>query len=334
MPDLNLQPQENALQPGSLARRVYVVLSPRSLPYSRHALQSLLANSIESLDISLITDTESDRAELIQAMEALRPPGHHCWRVFEQQELADREASVFGPRANLRSFRRGHPCWRKVTDPLLLGRAGEELVLLDPDLYFPNPFQFEETPREGLLLMWQEPNCLLPADLVRRLMDRGIPLARHVDVGVAHWRASPDLDWLDWLLGQLGGPAIPRVMHVEAIVWAAIAMRAGGGYLDPHYWRCWRRTPLKRVLRKCGMSGSRILRSEPWAAIKCFHAGGEAKWWLDDTYRAGIPRDGEARIQPGMTRPFIPLGKRQFACEQALKRVFRNLGYYRIFGAG
>ncbi len=267
-------------------------------------------------------------------IEGLYPARHHRWQVFQQEELADREASLFGPRANLRSFRRGHPCWRKITDPLLLSNSGEELVLLDPDLYFPNPFRFEETPPQGLLLMWQKPNCLLPAEVVWAAMNNGIPLARHVDIGVAHWRASADLDWLDWILGKLGGTAIPRVMHVEAIVWAAIAMRGGGGYLDPLYWRCWRRTPFKRMVRKCGVSGERLLRSEPWQSIKCFHAGGEAKWWLEETYKHGILDNQSDHFVPGLVTPFIELKKNQYAREQALKRALRRLGFYRIFHAG
>ncbi len=62
------------------------------------------------------------------------------------------------------------------------------MVLLDPDLYFPNTFRFEPTPEQGILLMWQRPNCLLPHKTVRAAMDAGIPLARHVDIGVAQWR--------------------------------------------------------------------------------------------------------------------------------------------------
>ncbi len=264
-------------------RNVYLVLSPRSLRYAYYALKSLFENSLEALDLRLITDSDGDRDKLRQVLEALQPPSQHRWRVFPQEELADRESTLFGQYVNLRSFRHGHPCWRKITDPLLLSQAGEEMVLLDPDLFFPNPFAFEATPAKGLLLMWQQPNCLLPAEVVRAAISNRIPLAQHVDIGVAHWRTYSDLDWLDWVLGKLGGASIPRVMHVEAIVWAAIAMHEGGGYLDPGYWRCWRRTPLKRIMRALGVSGERILRSEPWSNIKCFHAGGEAKWWLKDS---------------------------------------------------
>ena len=49
-----------------------------------------------------------------------------------------------------------------MTDPLLLSRPGEEMLLLDPDLYFPNRFLFEATPSNGLSLMWQRPNLPPP----------------------------------------------------------------------------------------------------------------------------------------------------------------------------
>ena len=163
-------------------------------------------------------------------------------------------------------------------------------MLLDPDLYFPNRFQFEETPQSGLLLMWQRPNCLYPPDVVSSAINKGIRLAHHVDIRVAHWRAAADLDWLDWLIGELGGLSLPRIMHVEAIVWAALAMQVGGGYLDPSYWKCWRRSPAKRVRIKLGASGTRILRSEPWGDLKCFHAGGEVKKWLQSVRGFGAAR--------------------------------------------
>ena len=163
------------------------------------------------------------------------------------------------------------------------------MIPLDPDLYFPNSFRFEQTPAYGLLLMWQRPNCLLPDSIVRHAMVQGISLARHVDIGVAHWRpAEADLEWLDWLLGKLGGAHLPRKMHVEAIVWSAVAMHGGGGYLNPLLWRCWHRTQTKRLRLKLGSSGASILSGEPWTEIKCFHGGGEAV--VAARYRGSAPR--------------------------------------------
>jgi hypothetical protein len=109
-----------------------------------------------------------------------------------------------------------------------------------------------------------------------------------VDIGVAHWRASADLDWLAWLVAEIGCPGLPRSMHVEAIVRAASAMRIGGGHLDPGYWKCWRRSPAKRLRVKLDANGPGILISEPWDDLKCFHAGGEAKWWLNTVRELGL----------------------------------------------
>ena len=311
-------------------RHVYMVLSPRSLSYARDALESLFANSVEDLHLRLITDSERDKEELSESLAALNANGHR-WTVYSEQDLAAREESLFAGHDNLRAFRRGHPCWRKITDPLLLSDPGEELVLLDPDLYFPNRFQFEATPENGLLLMWQQPNCLFPPEVVKAAIGDGIRLAHHVDIGVAHWRASADLDWLDWLVAKLGGTSLPRIMHVESIVWAALAMRVGGGHLDPAYWKCWRRSPAKRVMTKLGVSGQSILKSESWASMKCFHAGGEAKWWLHKARESGL-LDGRATLlQPGRVLPFQELTPAQYARERAFKRTLQAMGYYQIF---
>ena len=309
-----------------------MVLSPRSLPYARTALESLLRRSVEDLELRLITDAPADARELAAAVEALAPEPRHGWSVHADEELDDAEARVFAGLPHLRAFRKGHPCWRKVTDPLLLSAPGAELVLLDPDVYFPNRFRFEETPAAGVALMWQQPNCLLPPEVVRRALQERIALARHVDIGVSHWRAGGDLGWLDWMLGRLaGGQALPRMMHVEAIVWAAIAMREGGGYLDPSLWVCWHRSQAKRLRLKLGAEGPSLLATEPWATMKCFHAGGEAKWWVPDA-TAGSGVAGEV-LAPGRLRPFVELSPTRYGCEQGVKGALRGVGYYRVFGA-
>jgi hypothetical protein len=311
-----------------------MVLSLRSISYAQFALESLLRNCSEAVGLNLITDSIADKDTLAEALIELQPDPRHRWSVTAEDELMDQEATIFASHANLRAFRHGHPCWRKITDPLLLGAPGDELVLLDPDLYFPNVFNFERTPETGLLLMWQKPNCLLPEEVVARAMSNGIPLAHHVDIGVAHWRAGQDLDWIDWLIGKLsGGSPLPRVMHVEAIVWAAIAMRQGGGHLDSKYWVCWHRSQLKRVKRRLGTSGIRILSSERWITLKCFHAGGEAKWWLPEAQKTGMLQRGKDQLGPGKIIPYIELTPETYAREQRAKRMLRNLGYYQLFGS-
>ena len=311
-------------------RHVYMVLSPRSLSYARDALQSLFRNSMQPIHLRLITDSAQDKQDLSTAAAALEV-GQHQWSVYSEDDLVEREQSLFAGHVNLQAFRRGHPCWRKITDPLLLSDPDEEMVLLDPDLYFPNAFKFEPTPESGLLLMWQRPNCLFPPHVVQTAIGNGIRLAHHVDIGVAHWRASVDLPWLDWLIGKLGGTSLPRHMHVEAIVWAALAMRVGGGHLDPKYWKCWRRSPAKRVMAKLGVSGPSILKSEPWKDIKCFHGGGEAKWWVHPALDAGLIQGGTAHSEPGNVLPFVELTPRDYAREQTIKRVLQAVGFYQIF---
>jgi hypothetical protein len=290
----------------------------------------LFSNSIEPLHLRLITDSPRDKEQLSETLATLDARAHR-WTVYSEEDLAAREDALFANHDNLRAFRRGHPCWRKITDPLLLSDPGEELILLDPDLYFPNRFQFEPTPQDGLLLMWQQPNCLFPPEVVRSAIGSGIQLAHHADIGVAHWRAAADLDWLDWLVGTLGGKNLPRIMHVEAIVWAALAMRVGGGHLDPTYWKCWRRSPAKRVMTKLGVSGLSILKSEPWSRLKCFHAGGEAKWWLHAARESGLLDGAATHSQAGSILPFVELKPAQYARELALKRALQALGYYQIF---
>jgi hypothetical protein len=311
-------------------RQAFMVLSPRSLTYARDALESLFHNSLEVLQVCLITDSEQDKQELSEAV-ALLDAGVHQWQVYSENDLADREENLFKRHRHLRAFRHGHPCWRKVTDPLLLSDPGAEMVLLDPDLYFPNRFKFEETPQSGLLLMWQPYHCLFPPEVVRTAIHEGIRLAHHGDIGVAHWRATADIDWLDWLIGRLGGTSLPHVPHVESIVWAALAMRVGGGHLDPDYWKCWFRSPLTRVKTKLGVSGQRILKSEPWTTFKCFHAGGEAKWWLHAARETGVLDGMMAHDQPGRIIPFVELKPSHYARERAFKQALRALGYYQIF---
>ncbi len=312
-------------------RRVFMVISPVSLGYARFALESLFRNSNEPLHLHLVTDSLSDKQKLIDEVTERQNPGIHQWSVYAEDELADQEASLFGPYPSLRLFRHGHPCWRKITDPLLLTQGTEEMVLLDPDLYFPNKFSFEPTPSKGVLLMWQKPSCLVPPQIVRKAMEQGIQFAHHVDIGVGGWRAPVDLDWLEWLLTRLDVGTVPRVMHIEAIVWAALAMHIGGGYLDPRLWHCWHRNQPKRILRKLGLPGIHLLRVEDFAAIKCFHAGGEAKWWLAEAKQKGWLDQQKDLTQPGPIIPYEQLMPATYYREQRVKSTLARLGYYSVF---
>lgn len=323
----------NATPPSSATvRHLHCVLGSGSLPYARLAFRSLLANAAEPLHLRLITDGEADRVAIEAAMQATPNPAGHRWSVHAQAELDDLAASAFAGLPQLQAFRFGHPCWRKITDPLLMAEPGQEMVILDPDLYFPNRFSFEPTPERGILLMWQPPSCLLPDEVVRAAYAAGVRLAHHVDIGVAHARRNIDLAWLDWLVGRLGGRDLPRMMHVEAIVWAALVMREGGGHLPPQHWHCWRNTQWKRVLLKLGVAGHELLRADPFDRIKCFHGGGAAKWWvptLVDRGRMPAPRDVAGHLP---TVPLEELTPSLYDDTQRLKRIARRLGYYRLMG--
>jgi len=311
-----------------------MVLSPRSLPYANLALESLFRHVSELIKFSIITDSEADKLLLREEVHRIADKTAFGgeYEVYSSADLDGYEADLFQDFRQLRGFRRGHPCWRKITDPLLLSAPGEEMVILDPDLYFPNRFSFETTPDEGVLLMWQKPSCLFPPEVVQTAMNAQIPLAHHVDIGVAHWRFPNDLAWLDWLIGQLGSESLPHSMHVEAIVWSAIAMRFGGGHLDPERWHCWHRTQYKRVLRKLGFSGISILRLEKFANVKCFHAGGEAKWWLPDAYQRGmLDSSSDLSSSEGRITSFVELTPSEYGVLQRNRRWLRKLGYYSVF---
>jgi hypothetical protein len=316
-------------------RKLFMVLSPHSLPYAQLALRSLLKNCVEDFHLSLITDSREDALQLSKELEGLQITAGTVRRsagVYAEPDLADLEQNNFGKYPHIRSFRQGHPCWRKITDPILLSEGTDEMIVLDPDLYFPNRFSFEPTPAKGVFLMWQRPSCLLPDEVVRRAIDAKIALAHHTDIGVAQWRMPVDLEWLDWLIDKISSSQLPRSMHVESIVWAALAMRLGGGYLDSKKWVCWHRTQYKRVLVKLGVPGASILKQEPFSEMKCFHAGGEAKWWLPSAQDLGILDCGgnvTARSEFGSYQELTP---REYYSLQQKRHLLRKLGYYSLFG--
>ena len=278
-------------------RLVHMVLSPRALPYAHFCLQSLVTQADEALRLRLITDSPEDATLLREELGRLAIPARHEISVHDQKEADTIAESKLARYPNVRRFRQGHPCWRKITDP----------PLFDPDLYFPNLFRFEPTPPRGLRLMWQAPNCLLPRETVEAAIRGSYRLAHHVDIGVAHARAPLDWDWLEAFVGTLGGASIPRLMHVEAIVWSAMAMHIGGGHLNPSAWRCWHRTQLKRVLLKATVPGAQLLRLEHLGRVKCFHAGGAAKNWIPAAHAQGLLRghNSPRHLQPTSPLPLV-----------------------------
>ena len=82
-----------------------MVISPVSLGYARFCLESLFRNSAEPLHLHLITDSLADKDMLVEELTLRQKTADHQWSVFAEDELADREASVFGQYPSLRQFR-------------------------------------------------------------------------------------------------------------------------------------------------------------------------------------------------------------------------------------
>lgn len=316
---------------GAPPRKVYCILSARSLPYAEKCVQSLFATALEPVDLTLITDGPDDKRQIVESVERLGVKAPHRCVVYSQPEADAIAASKFAGYENLQQFRFGHPCWRKLTDPLLFAAPGEEMIILDPDLYFPNRFTFEPTLASGVVLMWQPPNCLLPDETVLSAYRSGVRLAHHVDIGVAQLRNDVDLAWFDWLVGVLGGKAIPRKMHVEAIVWAAMAMRIGGGYFDPEHWNCYQYRQWKRVAMKLGVSGVKMLAHENIAKSKCFHASGVSKWFVKEACELNLFPPPATITEHRAPMPYEELTPAGYEADQRPKRLARRLGYYKIF---
>ena len=315
-------------------RLIYGVLSARSLSYARICTKSLFRNALETLSLTLITDAPADKDALTTMMEEIAVDPRHSWRVVDKAEADARADDIFAKYPNLHRFRNGHPCWRKVTDPPLFAQDGEEMVLLDPDVYFPNKFCFEPTPSSGLLLMRQAANCLFPNEVVRHAFDSGIAMADVTDIGVCQTTCPLDYEWLDQLIARLGGAELPTWSpHVESIVWAALALRVGGGYLDPKAWFCYNNPVSKRLrLRVLKVDPMQILRTEPIKTAKCFHAGGGAKRWLVQAEQASIMEGSTIQDQPTALIPFKPYTRAQFDRKQFALKVARSLGVMAVVG--
>jgi hypothetical protein len=309
---------------------IAISLSSFSLPYASLCIRSLTENLEGDQAIHLLTDTTGDLQQLQQAFA-----GFDRITIQVADELWEDSSNPMRRYAGLERLRKGHPCWRKLTDPMLLAREGDEVVVVDPDVYFPRQFSFEKVGEGELRLMWQKPNCLLPFSVVETLFERGIALADHVDIGIAQYRSPLDLEWLDWLVDSLGD--IPRVMHVEAILWSCLAMRMGGGYLDSHRWHCWANKQWKRVWQKAGATPAQLLNAEDFRSCLAFHAGGTAKSWLAEPGAKEALRrlsllPGGRPLPPANVRPFVPFTKEKFERLRKRGRTLNAIGYYKLLG--
>jgi hypothetical protein len=309
---------------------IAISLGASCLPYGSLCIRSLAENLDGDEAIHLLTDSLADQVRLQQAFAGLTRI-----KVEVSDVLWEDGSNPMRRYAGLEKLRKGHPCWRKLTDPMLLAREGDDVVIVDPDVYFPRRFSFEKVGDGTLRLMWQKPNCLLPSSVVQTAFVKGIAMADHVDIGVAQYRSPLDLEWLNWLVESLG--ETPRVMHVEAILWSCLAMRMGGGYLNSDRWCCWANTQWKRVLEKGGATPARMLRAEDFRSCLAFHAGGTAKTWLAAPgvgellkHLAGLP--GGKPLGAATVRPFVPFTKEKFEWLRKRARILEVMGYYKLAG--
>jgi len=316
----------------NVARQIYCVMGVRSLRYAQACIGSLFTNADEPLDLTVLTDAPADAEVLRAAFTPLADGTAHSVTVYDQADADRRAEEQFRDYPAIRRFRGGHPCWRKITDPALYALPGEEAVIIDPDVYFPNLFRFEPTPETGLLLMWQRPNCLLPEALVLEAYAKNVAMADHTDIGVCQYRAPLPFDLLEELLQMLDTKPHARSMHVESIVWAALAERMGGGYLDAEAWHCFANSVTSRLRRRLGRDGVDTLRTLDLNGTKALHAGGVAKNWLVDAEDAGVFSTPRSVTAPTEIRPFVGYSRAKFDRKIRTRALARKLGLYALLG--
>jgi hypothetical protein len=83
---------------------------------------------------------------------------------------------------------------------------------------------------------------------------------------------------------------------------------------------------------KLGVPGKSILKHEPFAMMKCFHAGGEAKWWLAGAQARGILDRGRDLTAHSAFKPYQELTPSEYYSLQKTRRLLRKFGYYSLFG--
>ena len=312
--------------------KIVISLGASSLPYASICIRSLADKLQGDQQIHLLTDSPEDRLQLQEAFADIARIN-----VYWSDELWANPGNAMQRFPGIVRLREGHPCWRKLTDPMLVASDGDEVVVIDPDVYFLRPFDFEPVGDTSLRLMWQRANCLLPYSVVDAAFTRDIALADHVDIGIAQYRAPLDLEWLDWAITALG--ELPtNVLHVEAVLWSCLAMRMGGGYLDPTLWRCWENSQTKRIRRKLGATPAQMLALEDFSQAIAFHAGGVAKYWLDapgseDQVKDLAARPSAESADRTALQPFVPFTAKKFEWLKKRSRWLDALGYYRFVGS-
>lgn len=312
---------------------VCFVASSKTISYSGLCIRSLVRNALDPMRIVILTDFEADRAVFADlfATPELKDVEHRILIKSECDALAE---DLFAAYPHVRRFREGHPCWLKITDPLLVAeRPEEDIVVLDPDLFFPNPFRFEPSPETGILLMRQGPNCLYPPEAVEAFFAAGIRMADHTDIGAAQFRRDAfDIGVLEDILSRVSCEPYKAFMHIESLVWAALAMRLGGCHFNPQAWFCWERGYLKRIAAAIGVPGPWLLRLEPVARAKCAHLSGRSKWWVVEAFKRGVLQYGDRRLEaptPGVA--YLEFTPADFQRNQRRKKIIYSLGYGKLF---
>jgi hypothetical protein len=68
--------------------------------------------------------------------------------------------------------------------------------------------------------------------------------------------------------------------------------------------------------------------------VKCFHASGVAKWWVEQACQRQIFPVPQSVVAASFPMPFEELTLTNYESDQRLKRLIRRLGYYKIMSAG
>ena len=81
------------------------------------------------------------------------------------------------------------------------------------------------------------------------------------------------------------------------------------------------------LIVKPGTQGSLILKSEPFADMKCPHAGGEAKWWLANVHALGMLDRGGYLTAPTSFISYQKLASDEYHFPHRRRKLLRKLGY-------